>query len=957
MSQSLNLHVALVVLAIGGCAAPSHPPSEQTASPEPSLLSSPSAPPTISGFPECLPSTIQQDVGSDSNPLIFSADYGVRFFPELLSQVEEWARKVSDATGLMVRVEVGPPTDAETMALIARGQVDLAYVHPLAQVLGLEECLIQVVASTGVEDTGIQAVMFVSRKDSGIVPGEEAEILPQLVGMRPCYQDPTHVFPPPLEGYVLPSGILRLAGVTVGSPVILEGSEENSFYASLETGVYAGDCDFASVLADVDPVQWVTNWLPGEAERIGATFHSWADRMQVLFTTEPLIPQFGVVVSDSVPAAVQRRLAEAILSIGGPWGEPLASPDQHLIARFAAIVKASQVDTQPFLERAAPIPENLTPIEWGPAPAGTAVIDTRTESDVPFLPDSTIQFAALIAPALSGQLARLDASGGFVPYLAEPIPSVENGLVRFVGEGEDEQMEVEFRLRPGARWQDGARLTANDLAFSWQYVMSSGFPASHWLDSDPAPEVFVASVEAVGADRITYHFMSQRQVRQASIGGGRLGDVHLYAGLADHDGPVVPLDFLRVGRIILPQHLIGTLAPDQFAGSEFARSPVSTGPYRIAEVTASGESLVLEANPYFLFGPPAIPKIIFGAGYYSEGALGYWQTPAALRQALSAGAIQAQVGLSSVNSRVGEDPTAYDALVTDGLANVTWVPRQAWETLDFNLDNPHLADPLVRQAIAHAIDRQRIIDEVLDGHADLMRSYLPDWHPLYAGDLALPDYEYDPGLANELLRDAGYDISRSPVVHPTRGRLVLRLASMDVNFYPRPPIAEIIRQNLEEIGIEVQVQFYTWPEFEADDCSGVRNGRRFDLGLAGWGGAPSLFPVGWVEQVTAIASIPTQENGCPFDKSNWSGWRNAETERLIASLKDGRLALEDAALYRQAWAEHQLLWATDLPSLPLFNPERPVTVSPNLHGVQPSPFGIGGGVEDTWNIWDWELRP
>jgi hypothetical protein len=71
---------------------------------------------------------------------------------------------------------------------------------------------------------------------------------------------------------------------------------------------------------------------------------------------------------------------------------------------------------------------------------------------------------------------------------------------------------------------------------------------------------------------------------------------------------------------------------------------------------------------------------------------------------------------------------------------------------------------------------------------------------------------------------------------------------------------------------------------------------------------------------------------------------------------DGRLALEQPAEYRQLWIEHQQFWAGELPSLPLFNWQRPVTVASTLQGVLPSPFAFGG-VEDTWSIFNWEKTP
>lgn len=151
------------------------------------------------------------------------------------------------------------------------------------------------------------------------------------------------------------------------------------------------------------------------------------------------------------------------------------------------------------------------------------------------------------------------------------------------------------------------------------------------------------------------------------------------------------------------------------------------------------------------------------------------------------------------------------------------------------------------------------------------------------------------------------------------------------------------------------MQFYEWLDFEADDCSGIRNSRQFDLGMAGWrGGSP--FPIWYVEHVTASWSIPTLENGCLFDNANWTGWNNVRVDEIIPMLKDGHLALEHPDEYLDLWYEHQQIWASELPSLPLFTWQRPVVAVPGLHDVQPSLFAFGG-VEDTWNIFSWVFNP
>lgn len=509
-------------------------------------------------------------------------------------------------------------------------------------------------------------------------------------------------------------------------------------------------------------------------------------------------------------------------------------------------------------------------------------------------------------------------------------------------------------MRPDLHWQDGQPLTADDLVFSWNLVMDSSWLGSHSEQAGLAPEVYVASVEALSPDRVVYHFMSQRQAREAARTGAKLYAPSLYTDLAQQVGPVVPLDYMEVGRNVLPKHLLENVPPSGISTSDFARHPIYAGAYRLVEGGENEKPVVLEAFDGFALGKPKIQRVVLGTAYYSEGATPYWQPPDQLAEALKAKAIQAQLGLPVVDIRQGEDPRSYDVLVAQGLATVQWAPLASWEVLDFNLDNPHLADLKVRQAIAYAIDHQAIIDQILAGHADLMKSYLPGWDPLYAGDATLPAYPFDPDRARALLQEAGYDLKKNPATHPTRGPLALQLASMDVYRYPRPAIASLIQEQLAAVGIQVEVKFYSWPEFEGKDCSAIRNGRHFDLGMAANVGT-SRYPIASLEAEMTSKNIPSPENGCPIEKMNWSGWRNFQADAILAQLKDGRLALEQPQEYLRLWAKHQRLWASDLPSLPLFNSKRPVVIAPELLGVRASPFAFNG-VEDTWNIYEWALK-
>jgi peptide/nickel transport system substrate-binding protein len=956
--------IVLVVLAAGSCNRAPMPTQitirESVTRP---VTTKPSTPTSMITFTPTIAASATPDGTATFTPLPDDAivlNFGFADIPdeqEYLMDISNWTQQISAASGLNVIAVQGPTTDMEILQGKRDGRIDMALLMSLNYAYAHELGWVEPGLAAEIRGQDAYSFMFISRKDSGLIPGELPDVLTQLAGRHPCWPDPEELHLAPEREYILPLGLLAQAGVELGEPVFIPRTPAGLNEVS---AVFRGECDFAAM--DSMYAEGFSNMLTDDLNKSGVTYEEWADQMQILYITPPIMPWTLLAFSANLDMATRQKLAEAVQGLLPPFEYvkwlPFDERQVELYDNYENLIMASGFDVASYLSKSwvlAYYDIDAKPTSTPGSVAEALVIDVRLNSGgqpwLPFGDTSYEPLNRLVLPSIYAELARLDASGNYFPYLAKELPTLQNGLMRFVGDGEDEYLEVEFQLRPGLTWQDGQPLTAEDLVFSWELVMQPGWPGYQSGNTGSAAEIYVSSVEALGDDRVVYRLMSQREARQAAQDGGRLGDAALYDSLADQEGPVVPLDILEVGRNVFPQHLLADIPVSRIATSDFASRPVYAGAYRLVEGGGDDQSVGLEAFAGFVLVAPPIQRVIFGTIYADPGASTYWQTPEELAVSLPEGTVQAQLGLSAVQIREGADPRLYDALAEQGLASVTWSPRYGWATFDFNLDNPHLADLKVRQVIAHAIDRQAIIDLALYGHGSLMRSYLPSWDPRYAGDEALPDYDYDPEEARRLLQEAGYDLGQFPAMHPTRGALALRLDSMDVASYPRTGTAALIQEELKAIGIEVQVQFHEWLEFEAEDCSGIRNSRQFDLGMAGWVGG-SRFGTWYPEHVTASWSIPTEENGCAFDYANWTGWNNPRVDEIIPLLQDGRLALEHPEEYQALWIEHQQLWANELPSLPLFNWHRPVVTAPGLQGVQPSLFAFDG-VEDTWNIFAW----
>jgi peptide/nickel transport system substrate-binding protein len=266
-----------------------------------------------------------------------------------------------------------------------------------------------------------------------------------------------------------------------------------------------------------------------------------------------------------------------------------------------------------------------------------------------------------------------------------------------------------FHLRSNAYWHDGTPVTAADVAFTVGLLQDPEFPGSPTLGSGVWRAVTVEEV-----DRRTVRFTLPE--------------------------PYTPfLDYTTVG--ILPAHLLRGIRAADLPAAESNFNPVGSGPFQLAEIEVEDEvitSVVLErfsrhygARPYldriqFRFYPSY--QAVFNA--YEEGEVeGIARiTPANLPRA------RAFPGLDLFSAQIAEYGLVF-----------------------LNLGRPDLPffqEPEVRRALLYALDRQRIVDDALDGQALVTHS------PFVPGTWAYKDdvirYERDLDTANALLDETGW---------------------------------------------------------------------------------------------------------------------------------------------------------------------------------------------------------
>jgi peptide/nickel transport system substrate-binding protein len=226
---------------------------------------------------------------------------------------------------------------------------------------------------------------------------------------------------------------------------------------------------------------------------------------------------------------------------------------------------------------------------------------------------------------------------------------------------------------------------------------------------------------------------------------------------------------------------------------------VGTGPFKFVS-WVEGQQVTLEANPDYWDGAPKVDQVVFRA--ISE--------PTARLAELQAGSIDIAVLLAADDLEAVENDERLTVIIPEVEQNVGY--------LAMHQGNPPLDDLRVRQAIAHALDREAIIEAFYAGLGVPAAAHMP---ASYFGQGEPWPYDYDPERAKELLAEAGYpdgfttELWYMPVSRP---------------YYPAPqPIAETMASYLADVGIEVQLLTEDWTTYLSDYRTG-----KFPMYMLGW---------------------------------------------------------------------------------------------------------------------------
>ncbi|MGY2895674.1 ABC transporter substrate-binding protein [Deinococcus sp. UYEF24] len=453
-----------------------------------------------------------------------------------------------------------------------------------------------------------------------------------------------------------------------------------------------------------------------------------------------------------------------------------------------------------------------------------------------------------------------------------------------------------FKLRPNIKWHDGQPLTARDVAFTLTAIASPKYNGGAFS------QVEVLS----GAD--AYH-----DGKATSISGIKVIDDRTIA--LSTDKVYAPILATLAGIMILPQHIYGKIAVENWQKDATNRSPVGSGPFKFKQYR-SGELIELEANKTYFAGRPCLDRLIVRFGDANT---------------MLAALVKGEVDAAPV-------PVPSVASVKDNASvKLTVVNQLDFDYVGTNLRNPVLADKAVRTAMAYAINRKAIVTGLMSGYGTVVDTIFPKSHWAYPS--SVKPIPYDPALAQKTLDDAGWTMSGG--VRSKDGK-VLKLRLFYTTGNPvRERGAALIQANLRQIGIQVDLQSMDFPTLVTyllpkDGQSKPRavSATDFDLFILGFG--IERDPSEYLSYFTA--------DGQPPNGYNFTGYTDPAGGSLLTKGQEAVNQTARKALYNQ----FGLLMRDQLPWIPLTQGQVLYGNQSRLHNFAPDIRGVNVNVARWW---------
>lgn len=443
------------------------------------------------------------------------------------------------------------------------------------------------------------------------------------------------------------------------------------------------------------------------------------------------------------------------------------------------------------------------------------------------------------------------------------------GVLAESWEVSEDQQTITFYLRKGVKWHDGEDFTAEDVKYTYTAAATDGYTG--YFASGPRNILGVEEYNQGLTDEIE---------------GIEIIDDHTISITTDG---VYGSFFYNIAELcsIVPEHIWSAVAPDkQHEATDLLKNPVGTGAFKFREYVPD-QYVILDAFEDYWGGAPKIESIVFKPMSADVG-------PSAVVG-----------GEADLHQTSMMDPETIEMLTSAGCT----VQELWWTSIRYlilNCENPLLKQKEVRQALAYAMDRAGIAENIFYGYGRVENTFLISTQWGYPGDDNINHYGYDPELAIQMLEKAGWEYKDGVMYadgNPVSFHLDYPTGNPNVE-----KIALVLQQNYKDIGIELTVSMLEMAAFnekmKSDD---------FDMGMLGNGSPdPDMSRLYGTDGV-----------------SNYQNYNDPHIDELFAQ----GLQYVDQSL-RSPFYEELAIYINDvLPMIPIVSWCDGLIVAPGLEGV------------------------
>ena len=416
---------------------------------------------------------------------------------------------------------------------------------------------------------------------------------------------------------------------------------------------------------------------------------------------------------------------------------------------------------------------------------------------------------------------------------------------------------ISFTLQDNVKFHNGKALTGSDVKYTFDNLLKSGGAKAASFFDNKQPQIL--SVDAPDAQTVNF----------------------------------------KLARVALKNQLLSNLVaipiiPEGSLEQQKA-SPVGTGPYKFVSMDSGGNTVDLVAFNDYWEGAPKIQNL-------------------RVKVVADQNAVQAELKSQRVDvapMMVNLPPDTIETLGTDPALKIEKFNGANVQVLTINTQSKPLDDVRVRQAIAYAIDRAKIIQDLLRGQGKIANSILPEESWAYSPGT---EYSFDQAKARQLLDEAGFKPDAKGNRFPQPIKFKISAGTSAISQY-----AQVIQNQLQEVGIPVEIEPVEFTTLQTQWQLG-----QFQMTMNRWVGG-NQDPIFLKDLFLSTESTDVKPSA-----RNRSRYKNAELDRILEQAVNETDREKSKPLYNQA----QAIISRDVPALPLWYAANVVVANKRIDNFQ-----------------------